>query len=142
MVDEEVIADKLRYVNEYTDDLRRMRETPKQTYLDDTITQRAVERTFEVLIQACIDLARHICSAEELLEGSTARDAIRALGDAGVIKRTTREKMPEAAGFRNVLAHRYGDVDHEIVYDVLQEDLVWFERFQQEIAQWLQSCRS
>jgi len=45
--------------------------------------------------------------------------------------------LEEAVGFRNVLAHRYGDVDHEVVYEVLHEDLHWFERFQQEVAQWL-----
>lgn len=38
----------------------------------------------------------------------------------------------------NVLAHRYGDIDHEVVYDVLRNDLRWFERFQQELAQWFQ----
>ena len=40
------------------------------------------------------------------------------------------------SGFRNVLAHRYGSVDHDIVYDVLHNDLHWFEQFQQEVAQW------
>jgi uncharacterized protein YutE (UPF0331/DUF86 family) len=46
--------------------------------------------------------------------------------------------LEEAVGFRNVLAHRYGDVDHEIVYETLHDDLHWFKRFQQEVAQWFQ----
>ena len=46
--------------------------------------------------------------------------------------------MEEAVGFRNILAHRYGGVDHDIVFDVLHENLQWFERFQQELAQWFQ----
>jgi uncharacterized protein YutE (UPF0331/DUF86 family) len=36
-----------------------------------------------------------------------------------------------------VLAHRYGDVNHDIVYDVLHDDLRWFDQFQQDIARWL-----
>nr|WP_241431358.1 hypothetical protein [Natronococcus amylolyticus] len=28
-------------------------------------------------------------------------------------------------------------MDHDLVYDVLQENLEWIDRFQQEIATWL-----
>jgi uncharacterized protein YutE (UPF0331/DUF86 family) len=50
--------------------------------------------------------------------------------------------MEEAVGFRNILAHRYGDVDQEVVFDVLQDDILWFERFQHELAQWFQQQSS
>ncbi|AUX08402.1 hypothetical protein AArcSl_0756 [Halalkaliarchaeum desulfuricum] len=90
------------------------------------------------LIQSCIDLAQHIRAAENLAPDGTSKQAFESLGDAGIISRETQEKLAEAAGFRNVLAHRYGDVDHDLVYDVLHNDLHWFERFQQEIAQWIQ----
>ena len=56
--------------------------------------------------------------------------------EAGIIATETGEKLAEAVGFRNHLAHRYGDVDHDLAYDVLQEDLEWLDRFQQEIATW------
>jgi uncharacterized protein YutE (UPF0331/DUF86 family) len=50
--------------------------------------------------------------------------------------------MQEATGFRNILAHRYGDIDHEVVYDVLHNDLYWFERYQQELTRWVQESVS
>ena len=50
MVDEDVLTDKLRYVNRYTDDLEQMRGLPKDEYLEDMVTQRAVERTLMNLI--------------------------------------------------------------------------------------------
>lgn len=106
------------------------------------VTQRAVERTFTNLIQACIDLARHIRSAEGLAPSGTAKQEIEALGSAGIISETTQEKMEEAVGFRNILAHRYGDVDHDVVYDVLNDDLHWFEQFQTEVARWYQEYES
>jgi len=67
-----------------------------------------------------------------------AKQEVQALRDAEILSRETQEKMEEAIGFRNVLAHRYGDIDHEVVYDVLRNGLRWFERFQQELAQWFQ----
>ena len=138
MVDEEVVVDKLRYINQYTADLKLMRGMTKQEYIEDMVTQRAVERTLMNLVQVCIDLARHIRSTADLSSSGTAKKEMESLGEAGIISAETQEKMEEAVGFRNILAHRYGDIDHEIVYDVLHEDLIWFEQFQQEIAQWFQ----
>ncbi|WP_435158941.1 type VII toxin-antitoxin system HepT family RNase toxin [Haladaptatus sp. DFWS20] len=142
MVDEEIFVDKLQYINQYTDDLRQMRGQSRDQYLTDMIRQRAVERTLMNLIQACIDLAQHIRATEDLAESETAKQEIQALGEAGVITSETQVKMEEAVGFRNILAHRYGDVDQEVVFDVLQDDLQWFERFQQELAQWFQQQHS
>ena len=139
MVDEEIVVDKLRYINEYTNDLKEMRGLSKQEYVADIVTQRAVERTFMTLIQACIDLAQHIRAAEDLSPSGTAKREVEALGDAAILSSETTEKIKEAVGFRNILTHRYGDVNHDIVYDVLHNDLQWFERFQQDIAQWFQN---
>lgn len=138
MVDQEVVADKLRYINQYTDDLKQMRGMSKEEYVEDIVTQRAVERTLMNLIQACIDLTQHIRSTEDLSPTGTAKQEMQALEDADVLSSETMNKMQEATGFRNILAHRYGDIDHEVVYDVLHNDLHWFERYQQELAQWVQ----
>jgi uncharacterized protein YutE (UPF0331/DUF86 family) len=142
MVDEDVIVDKLRYINRYTDDLKQIRGMSKEEYVEDMVTQRAVERTLMNLVQACIDLAQHIRSAEDLSPTGTAKQEMQALGNADIISRETQEKMEEAIGFRNILAHRYGDIDHEVVFDVLHNDLRWFEQFQQELARWFQQFQS
>jgi uncharacterized protein YutE (UPF0331/DUF86 family) len=78
MVDEEIFVDKLQYINQYTDDLRQMREQSRNQYLNDMIRQRAVERTLMNLIQACIDLAQHIRATEDLSSSETAKQEIRA----------------------------------------------------------------
>jgi len=138
MVDEETVVDKLRHINEYTDDLKQMRGMDKESYIGDTVTQRAVERTFMNLIQSCIDLAQHIRAAEDLEPTGTSKQEVEALENAEILSPETQEKMEEAVGFRNILAHQYGDVNHDVVYDVLHNDLQYFEQFQQEVAQWFQ----
>ncbi|WP_135806934.1 type VII toxin-antitoxin system HepT family RNase toxin [Halorussus marinus] len=138
MVNEDVFVDKLRHINQYIEDLKQMRGLSKAEYVDDIVTQRAVERTLMNLIQACIDLAQHVRSTENLSPSGTAKQEIQALGEADIISNETQAKLEEAVGFRNILAHRYGDVDHDVVYDVLHDDLQWFTRFQQELAQWFQ----
>lgn len=139
MVDEAVVVDKLRQINEYTNDLKQMGGLSKADYLDDMVIQRAVERTFMNLIQACIDLASHVRSTELEPTADTAKAEIHALKTAEIITPETAGRLTEAVGFRNVLAHRYGDVDHDVVYEALHNDLRWFEQFQTEVAQWLQA---
>lgn len=138
MVDEEIVVTKLEQINEYTNDLEDMRGMSKERYVSDVVIQRAVERTLMNLIQSCIDLAQHIRAAEDHLTAQTSKEEIEALGEVDVISTETQERLEEAVGFRNVLAHRYGNIDHDTVYEVLHEDLHWFERFQQEVAQWFQ----
>lgn len=142
MVDEAVVVDKLAYINEYATKLKEMRGMSKDEYVNDFVMQRAVERTLETLIQACIDLAQHIRSAEGVTPSATAKQAMRALGRAGIISSETQTHLEKAVGFRHILAHRYGEVDHNTVYDVLHNDLHWFDQFQQEIAQWFQQEQS
>ncbi|SDN15818.1 Uncharacterized conserved protein YutE, UPF0331/DUF86 family [Halogranum gelatinilyticum] len=138
MVDPDIVVDKLRHINEYTNDLKQMRGMSKTEYVEDVIVQRAVERTFMNLIQSCIDLAQHIRASEGLSPSGTSKKEIESLGSANIISSAVQEQMEEAVGFRNILAHRYGDVNHDVVYAVLHNDLHWFEQFQQEIAQWFQ----
>ena len=78
---------------------------------------------------------RHIEAGDDAEEGTRLTES--SLEDADIISEDVREKLVEAVGFRNVLAHRYGDVNHDIVYEVLHEDLQWFDQFQQQVARWL-----
>lgn len=141
MVDEEVFVTKLEHVDEFVSDLEEMRGMSRQEYLDDLVVQRAVERTLMNLVQATIDLASHVRRSEGLGLAETSKEEIDCLHDAGIVSEATSEKLQEAVGFRNVLAHRYGEIDHDVVYDVLHEDLQWFERFQRELATWYRDRR-
>ncbi|ERH13392.1 MAG: hypothetical protein J07HB67_02431 [halophilic archaeon J07HB67] len=123
MVDEQVVVTKLRLINEYTHDLEEMRGTPLEEYVADTMRQRAVERTFTNLIQCCIDLAQHIRSTERLSPSETSKEEIETLATAGILSPETSRQIEDAVGFRNLLTHRYGDINNEVVHRVLHEDL-------------------
>ncbi|QSW98219.1 type VII toxin-antitoxin system HepT family RNase toxin [Haloterrigena alkaliphila] len=137
MVDEDVVVDRLELIDQYTNECKEMRDVSKGEYLDDVILQRAVERSLMNAIQSCIDLAGHIRASEDLETAETSREEIEALVAADILSDETGAKLAEAVGFRNHLAHRYGDIDHDLVYEVLQDDLEWIDRFQREIATWI-----
>jgi uncharacterized protein YutE (UPF0331/DUF86 family) len=79
--------------------------------------QDIVARNLELAIQACVDIAVHVCGAcGEVPAG--AADAFDALARRGLIARTLAQRLRLAVGFRNVLAHEYAEVDWKIVVRV------------------------
>ena len=93
---------------------------------------------FENAIQACADLAQHIASRAFGFDGTTSKGAIRVLDREGVIDEETADTLVAAIGFRNVLAHEYGHVEYDEVYETLQTGLSVYETYSQQIAQWIQ----
>ena len=130
MVDERVVARKLDQIEQYHGELVEMRTAlSRSDYLESTTEQRAVDRMFENVIQACADLARHVASRAFEYEADSAKGAVRRLGRADVLDEETTETLVTAIGFRNVLAHEYGHVDEEAVFETLQSGLDVYDAF-------------
>lgn len=95
---------------------------------------------FENAIQACVDLAKHVASEDFGYHGDGSKEAVAVLADNGVLEADTAATLTDAVGFRNVLAHEYGDVRPELVYDYLQEELTLYESFGQQVARWYEEA--
>lgn len=138
MADERVVATKLEQIEQYHGELRaRQRALSREEFLRETTEQRAVERMFENAIQACADLAKHVAATDFEFDGDTSKEAIRVLGREGVIDEETMNTLVAAVGFRNVLAHEYGHIDYDEVYENLQTGLDVYDTFSRQVAQWV-----
>jgi uncharacterized protein YutE (UPF0331/DUF86 family) len=138
VVDERVVSVKLEQIEQYHGELKAKQETlSRGEFLLSTTEQRAVERMFENAIQACADLAQHIATREFGFDGTTSKDAIRVLSREKIIDEETAKTLVAAIGFRNVLAHEYGHVDYEEVYETLQTSLSVYDTYSQQVAQWV-----
>lgn len=140
MVDERVVSQKLEQIEQYHSELTSKQQSlSREDLLRNTTEQRAVERMFENAIQACADLSKHIAAQEFDFSGESSKDAILILGRAEVINEETTNTLIAAVGFRNVLAHQYGEVNHDEVYETLQSGLDVYDSFSQQVAQWYQN---
>lgn len=132
------ILERVEYVEEALSILAEKRSLDRQTYLDDRTERAIVEREFHTAIEACIDIAG-------LLIGTTPRDMparyagrFRVLQEMHVLSPETADRMRDAAGFRNVLAHKYGsEIDDERVFQHLQGELDVLVTFLDEVGQYL-----
>jgi uncharacterized protein YutE (UPF0331/DUF86 family) len=135
VVDETRVFRLLRAVAEDLSVLRSAAQaTPQQR--SEPLWLRGVKYTFITAIEACIDVAQHICAAEGWGPPQDNADAITLLARHGVLQRDLADRMRQAVGFRNVLVHEYIAVDNAIVLAMLKDpsDL---EHFSRQIATWL-----
>jgi uncharacterized protein YutE (UPF0331/DUF86 family) len=125
----------LRLLRGITDDLAILRResAANEARRADPIWLRGVKYTFVTAIEACIDVAQHICSAEGWGPPADNGDAMRLLGSHDVLSADIADALRKAVGFRNVLVHEYVQVSDDIVTARLG-DLGDLEGFVEQVA--------
>jgi len=128
----------LRLLRAVADDLAVLRSAAATSHEQriEPLWLRGVKYTFVTAIEACIDIAQHICAAEGWGPPRDNADAFALLGDHKVVDRELAARMRRAAGFRNVLVHEYIQVDDRIVL-VMLDDPSDLDEFSRQIAEWL-----
>lgn len=127
-----VIADCVRV-------LRQVRPLTFEEFVQDPILVSAVERNFQVAIQAALDIASIILADQSVAVPKGYKDLFPALAEIGVIPEDFARKLIGMAKFRNVLVHLYLEVDLRRVYRYLQESLEDLEEFARYVSEWLSS---
>ena len=67
---------------------------------------------------------------------SNEEDLFEKLRKEGIISREMEEKLKSMRGFRNILVHRYGEVDDELVFENLK-NIDDFRKFRKQIISFL-----
>jgi uncharacterized protein YutE (UPF0331/DUF86 family) len=119
MVDEVRVLRLLRSIADDMSVLRRESEADEGRR-EDPIWLRGVKYTFVTAIEACVDIAQHICATEGWGPPADNGDAIRLLGEHGVVTPALARSIRQAVGFRNVLVHEYIQVNDYVVLDRLK----------------------
>ena len=140
MVDKTLILRKLAELEDYLHQIREFSSVSLDEYTGDWKTQRIVERTLQIMIEVCADIAGHVISDEKLRIPVSYADAFRSLFEAGMIPPETRDVMEKMAKFRNIVVHQYERIDAEIVVLILRQHLDDFLMFRDAVVKMLDAC--
>jgi uncharacterized protein YutE (UPF0331/DUF86 family) len=132
-VDTRVIVMRLRKLDGYLLSLRQVQTVPLEEFLDDDGIQTYVERKLQLTIQVCMDIGNYLIGQLGLAVPDEAENVFAVLGREGVIERDLARRMVGMVRFRNILVHDYLDIDSQIVYHNLTDELGDFDRFAQTI---------
>ena len=133
VVDRELVLRKLANIDLYLTQLVPYRALDVAAYAADWRTQRIVERTLHLAIEACMDVADHIVADRRLRVPETGAATFESLGEADMLPRELAASLARTVGFRNILVHDYARLDPAIVVRVLRTDLSDLERFREAV---------
>jgi uncharacterized protein YutE (UPF0331/DUF86 family) len=136
-IEPETIKQRLRMLRQYVAHLEDIRRTPKEEFVSDFHQYWVAERGLQLAAEVVFDTATHILASVYHLYPETNEGALDALHSSGVVSSELRQSMQGFGGFRNILVHRYLEIDEGEVYDHLQQAPETLSRFAKEVLTWL-----
>lgn len=138
-VDRNVILRKVSELDTYLKQISEFSGLSVQDYSNDWKTQRIVERTLQMMIETCVDIANHIISGSDMRTPTTYGDTFRILLENRVLGPEMAAVMEKMTKFRNVVVHQYEMVDAEIVTVILKKHLADFKQFKEAILEYIKT---
>jgi uncharacterized protein YutE (UPF0331/DUF86 family) len=119
------INQKLRELETYIEELNDFLPDSKESFMKSIEKRRSIERELQIMIDCVIDIC--FLLIKELHKGLPVNE--QTVFDILKDNLTNIKNLKKMRGFRNVLVHRYGAVDNELVYQFIHDDLGDFDIF-------------
>ena len=118
------IKDKIEEIEKYVQEFSEIIPANFEEYKYEFETRAACERYFERVIQSIVDLAFLVIKEYKLKIPEEDNQSFDILNEEKIISDSLKEKLKDAKGMRNILAHEYGKIDDEIVFESIKEQLI------------------
>ena len=140
MVDKILVLRKLADFEEYGAQIGEYAQITSREYKADWKVQRIIERTLQMMIETCLDIAGHIIADERFRAPDSYADMFRILHENGILKEVQLPALENMAKFRNVVVHQYEKIDPEIVVTILNKNLSDFQKYRDSITAYLKNA--
>lgn len=137
MVDKTLILRKFSSLDEYLGQIGEYSAISLEDYAQDWKIQRIVDRTLQMMIETCLDVAGHIISDEGFRVPETYADMFKILVENQILEKSQSEPLNRMTKFRNIVVHQYEKVDPTIVIGILRNNLGDFEKYKKAIIDYL-----
>ncbi|MBU0614945.1 MAG: DUF86 domain-containing protein [Nanoarchaeota archaeon] len=117
------IDDKIEEIRNYLDELSDIMPSSFDLYSSSLEKRLACERSFEKIVEAMVSLALLVITTKRMPKPSEDNKAFDILSQEKIISPKLAIKLKEAKGMRNILAHEYGQIDDELVFEAVTEEI-------------------
>jgi uncharacterized protein YutE (UPF0331/DUF86 family) len=142
MVDEMLILRKLSELDEYYQQIKEFKTSSVADYAGSWKAQRIVERTLQMMLESCVDIAGHIISDQGFRIPKNYADTFSVLHENSILVDRLHLSLKKMAQFRNIIVHQYDKIDSEIVIGILQRDINDFIAYKEAIINYLKKSKS
>lgn len=112
----DTIDRNLRFLGEY-------KSVSSTLFSESYKDSQAAKYSLLEIVEASIDIANHIIAVKAYRRAEKYSDMFRILREEGVLEEVLAQRLEDMARFRNMLVHRYGEVDDERVLEFIQHSL-------------------
>jgi uncharacterized protein YutE (UPF0331/DUF86 family) len=137
-VDKKRIIDRFGEIRRRLKRLRQAAKINKVKFLTDDVIYTATERNLQVAVQACLDISNHLVAKINLEKPKKDnKEVFSILAKHKVIPVSLAEKLKKMAGQRNILVHEYLEIEKDIIYKTINDDLKDITAFVKHIQKFL-----
>jgi uncharacterized protein YutE (UPF0331/DUF86 family) len=137
LVEPEVIENKIRKLQGFLEKLSQLAKADKKDFLSDFRNSESAKYLLQVSIECCLDIANHIIASEKFRSPNDYADSFRVLHERSIVPDDLIGSLEEMAKFRNRLVHIYWEINDDLIYEIIQNNLNDFNRFIQIILKLL-----
>ena len=120
----ERIKDKIEDLERSLVELEEVVPDTLEKYLEKRKTQLICERLFEIITEGFIDLAFIFIKEKKLEMPADDEGAFNKLIDEEIIPEELGRKLQDARRMRNIIAHKYGEINNELVFNAIKNDII------------------
>ncbi len=137
MLDKLAIQNRLNEIQKRRSLLEDYALMDSDTFCLDFNNHELALRHLQVAIEAVIDVAKIIISANKLHKPLETKEYFDILVKEKIIDANLASKLKSATGFRNIVVHSYLDIDLDKVYEFIQNDLIDFDLYTEAVFRYL-----
>ena len=115
------------------DKIRGLVSAPDQAFWADERNILSVERLMLIILEAVGNLSLHVLAKKFKKSADAPAECIELLAAENIFNEDLSGRLRRAMRFRNILVHRYWEVDRKKVYEYAQNNLKDFEDFLESI---------
>ena len=135
---DERIKEHLKQLNKYYLLLSEMRKTDFDKFENNPIIQASSERFLQLAIESCLNIGNRLISFHQFKKPietpETFSDIFVQMRKLGIINGAFCERLIKMAKFRNRLVHLYWEIERQMVYRIIQDNLDDFRLFQEKVV--------
>jgi uncharacterized protein YutE (UPF0331/DUF86 family) len=137
MISKDVVNAMIDLIDENIRLIEEIRSQGYESFSGNFRDIQAAKHSLQEAIEACLDIGSHIIAEKGFRRPEDYKEIFRVLEEEGIIDPVLSTKLQEMARFRNLLVHRYGQIDTRRIYIIMSDDLKDIQKFTKSVLKYI-----
>lgn len=139
-INKELILRKINFITRDLKELERFQNYSFKEIAKDYDKHKVIERIIEVIINEALDINQHIIAESYLGEAPfDYKQSFLKLVELDILPEKFAEEIAKSVGLRNILVHRYHELDEKMFYQSIKNCLQQYKQYCEYVFSFLES---